>query len=45
MRLRTGLWSRNLVLIILINFLVFMNHLMILSTFPFYIEHLGGSGD
>ena len=40
---RTGLWSRNLILIIFINFLVFMNHLMILSTFPFYVEALGGS--
>ena len=39
----TKLWSKNLVLIILINFLVFMNHLMILATFPFYIEYLGGS--
>ena len=37
------LWNKNFVLIILINFLVFMNHLMILSTFPFYVEHLGGS--
>ena len=37
------LWSRNFVLIIVINFLVFMNHIMLLSTFPFYIERLGGS--
>lgn len=37
------LWNKNFVLIILINFLVFMNHLMILSTFPFYVEYLGGS--
>lgn len=37
------LWSRNFVLIIVINFLVFMNHIMLLSTFPFYIESLGGS--
>lgn len=43
MKSETKLWSRNLVLIILINFLVFMNHLMILATFPFYIEYLGGS--
>ena len=28
------LW--NFVLIIVINFLVFMNHIMLLSTFPFY---------
>jgi MFS family permease len=37
------LWSKDLVLIIVINFLVFLNHLMILSTFPFYIESLGGT--
>ena len=37
------LWTKDFVLILLINFLVFMNHLMILSTFPFYIESLGGS--
>ena len=37
------LWNRNFVLIILINFLIFINHLMILSTFPFYVEYLGGS--
>ena len=37
------LWSRNFVLIIVINFLVFMNHIMLLSTFPFYIERLGGA--
>ena len=37
------LWTRNFVLIIVINFLVFMNHIMLLSTFQFYIESLGGS--
>lgn len=37
------LWTTDFILILLINFLVFMNHLMILSTFPFYIEYLGGS--
>ena len=37
------LWSRNFVLISVINFLVFMNHIMLLSTFPFYIESLGGA--
>lgn len=37
------LWNKNFILIIIINFLVFLNHLMILSTFPFYIEYLGGS--
>lgn len=37
------LWSKDLTLIIIVNFLVFVNHLMILSTFPFYVEQLGGS--
>lgn len=38
-----GLWTQNFILIIIINFLVFVNHIMILSTFPFYIQSLGGS--
>lgn len=37
------LWTKDFVLIIIINFLVFINHLMILSTFPYYIEYLGGN--
>ena len=37
------LWTKNFVLIMVINFFVFLNHLMILSTFPFYIEHLEGT--
>lgn len=37
------LWTRNLVLIILVNLSVFTNHIMSLSTFPFYIQSLGGS--
>ena len=36
-------WSRDFVLIILINLLVFINHIMNLSTFPFYVESLGGT--
>lgn len=40
---KTKLWTKDFIIIILINFLVFMNHIMILSTFPFYIESLGGS--
>ena len=40
---RPRLWSRDFILIIVIIFLIFLNHLSILSTFPFYIEHLGGS--
>ena len=37
------LWTRDLVLIILVNLCVFPNHIMSLSTFPFYIQSLGGS--
>lgn len=37
------LWTRDLVLIILVNLSVFTNHIMSLSTFPFYIQSLGGS--
>ncbi len=37
------LWTRDLVLIILVNLCVFTNHIMSLSTFPFYIQELGGS--
>ena len=37
------LWNRNYIFIILINFLVFTNHIMLLSTFPFYVDALGGN--
>lgn len=37
------LWTRNLVLIILVNLCIFTNHIMSLSTFPFFIQSLGGS--
>ena len=37
------LWTRDLVLILLVNLCVFTNHIMSLSTFPFYIQSLGGS--
>ena len=37
------LWTKNFVLIILINFLIFVSHMMVLSTFPFYIQSKGGS--
>lgn len=37
------LWTKNFVLIMIINFFVFLNHLMLLSTFPFYIEYLNGT--
>lgn len=37
------LWTRELVLIILVNLCVFTNHIMSLSTFPFYIQSRGGT--
>lgn len=37
------LWSKDFIIIIVVNFLVFLNHLMILSTFPFFISFLGYS--
>ena len=37
------LWTRDLVLTILVNLCVFTNHIMSLSTFPFFIQSLGGS--
>lgn len=37
------LFRKDFVFIIIINFLVFLNHLAILATFPFYIEALGGA--
>jgi MFS family permease len=40
---RPRLWTRDLLLIILVNLCVFINHIMSLATFPFYIESLGGS--
>ena len=40
---RVKLWHKDFVFMIIINFLVFLNHLMVLSTFPFYISYLGGS--
>ena len=40
---QSKLWTRDLVLIILVNLCVFTNHIMSLSTFPFYIQSLGGT--
>lgn len=37
------LWTPDFVKIIIINFFVFLNHLMILSTFPFFVSYLGYS--
>ncbi len=38
---KVPLWNKNFSLIIIINFLVFMNHIMILNTFPMFLETLG----
>lgn len=35
-------WTKNFLLIIIINLLVFMNHIMILSTFPMFLEQVLG---
>lgn len=35
-------WTKNFLLIIIINFLVFMNHIMNLSTFPMFLEQVLG---
>ena len=40
---RPRLWTKDLVLIILVNLCVFTNHIMSLSTFPFYVKALGGT--
>ena len=37
------LWTKDLVLIILVNLCVFTNHIMSLSTFPLFIQSLGGT--
>lgn len=37
------LWTPDFVKIILINFFVFLNHLMIVATFPFFVSWLGYS--
>lgn len=37
------LWTADFIKIILINFFVFLNHLMVMSTFPFFISFLGYS--
>lgn len=43
MSAQAKLWNKDFVLVIVTNFLLFMNHLMILSTFPFYVDRLGGN--
>ena len=42
---KTRLWTKNFILIIVINFLVFLNHLMVLSTFPIFITDVLGKSD
>lgn len=38
---KVKLWNKNFIFIIIINFLIFLNHLMVLSTFPFFVSYLG----
>ena len=38
-----SLWTRDFTQVTLISFLIFMNHIMVLTTFPFYVETLGGT--
>ncbi len=38
-----GLFTKNFVLVVLINFFVFISHNLIVSTFPFYVESLGST--
>lgn len=40
---QSTLWSRSFGFVLIANFLVFTNHFMVLSTFPFYVAKLGGS--
>ena len=39
---KVKLWTRDFVLIIVINFLVFMNHIMVLNTFPMFLDEVLG---
>ncbi len=39
------LWTKDFVFIIVINFLVFMNHIMILATFPLFLEQELGQNE
>ncbi|MCD8045421.1 MAG: MFS transporter [Clostridiales bacterium] len=35
------LWSKDFAIVILLNFFGFLTHLMVLSTFPFFVNYLG----
>lgn len=39
------LWNKDFIIVIVINFLVFLNHLMVLSTFPIFITDVLGATD
>ncbi|MGE0079357.1 MAG: MFS transporter [Bacteroidales bacterium] len=41
--MKEKLWTRNFVVIIVINFLIFANHFMLLACFPFFVEFMGGT--
>ena len=40
---QASLWTRSFTQVTFISFLIFMNHIMVLTTFPFYVETLGGT--
>ena len=42
---KATLWTRSFVLIIVINFLVFMNHIMVLTTFPIFLQDVLGQDE
>lgn len=44
-RKKSALWTRDFVLIIAINFLVFMNHIMVLNTFPMFLQDVLGQDE
>lgn len=39
------LWTKDFALIIIINFLVFMNHIMVLNTFPMFMDEVLGMNE
>lgn len=42
---RPKLWTKDFALIIIINFLVFMNHIMVLNTFPMFMDEVLGMNE
>ncbi|MCD7722930.1 MAG: MFS transporter [Clostridiales bacterium] len=42
---KVKLWNKNFIIIIVINFMIFLSHLMVLSTFPIFITDVMGKSD